>query len=385
MRTALIGLGEPAPWFTCRTETRDRFVFDTVAGRYLVLSFLGSAADPISAQLLSQLATIRQRFDDQNLSFFGVTVDPEDERLHRLSASLPGIRYFWDFERTVSRLYGAQQEDGSYRRVTYVLDPMLRVIAVLPLQSSAEAHMPALLSVLDRLPAIGPAYRANLQAPVLVLPRVFEPEQCQALMDYYRSQGGEASGFMQDINGKTVMRLGRDHKVRRDCALEDEELRHACMRRIRQRVVPQLERAFQFHATRMERYLLGCYDASEGGHFRAHRDNTTKGTAHRRFAISLFLNSGDYEGGFLRFPEFGPGLYSAPPGGAVVFSCGLLHEATAVTQGQRYMFLPFLYDEAARQVRQDNQHFLDGQAAAIGAAEAQPQTEAQSSAESEAG
>ncbi len=385
MRTALIGLGEPAPWFTCRTETRDRFVFDTVAGRYLVLSFLGSAADPISAQLLSQLATIRQRFDDQNLSFFGVTVDPEDERLQRLSASLPGVRFFWDFERTVSRLYGAQQEDGSYRRVTYVLDPMLRVIAVLPLQSSAEAHMPALLSVLDRLPAIGPAYRANLQAPVLVLPRVFEAELCQALMDYYRSQGGEASGFMQDIDGKTVMRLGRDHKVRRDCALEDEELRRACMRRIRQRVVPQLERAFQFHATRMERYLLGCYDASEGGHFRAHRDNTTKGTAHRRFAISLFLNSGDYEGGFLRFPEFGPGLYSAPPGGAVVFSCGLLHEATAVTQGQRYMFLPFLYDEAARQVRQDNQHFLDGQAAATGAAEAQLQTEAQSSAESEAG
>ncbi|TWC28731.1 peroxiredoxin [Pseudomonas sp. SJZ079] len=385
MPTALIGLGEPAPWFTCRTETRDRFVFDTVAGRYLVLSFLGSAADPISAQLLTLLAAIRPRFDDQNLSFFGVTVDPEDERLQRLSTSLPGVRYFWDFERTVSRLYGAQQEDGSYRRVTYVLDPLLRVIAVLPLHTSAEAHMPALLSVLDRLPAIGPAYRANLQAPVLVLPRVFEPALCQALMDYYRSQGGEASGFMQDIDGKTVMRLGRDHKVRRDCALEDEELRHACMRRIRQRVVPQLERAFQFRATRMERYLVGCYDASEGGHFRAHRDNTTKGTAHRRFAISLFLNSGDYEGGFLRFPEFGPGLYTAPPGGAVVFSCGLLHEATAVTQGQRFMFLPFLYDEEARRVRQENLHFLEGEAAATGTAEAQPQPEAQPSAENEAG
>ncbi len=96
-----------------------------------------------------------------------------------------------------------------------------------------------------------------------------------------------------------------------------------------------------------------------GGHFRAHRNTTTKGMAHRRFAVSLFLNSGEYEGGFLRFPEFGSGLYTAPPGGAVVFSCSLLHEATPVTQGQRYMFLPFLYDEAARRIRQGNLHFLD--------------------------
>ncbi len=359
MRTAPLGLGEPAPWFTCRTEKRERFVFDTVAGRYLVLCFFGSAADPVSTQVLTQLAASRSRFDDTHLSFFGVTVDPEDERQRRVSASLPGVRYFWDFERTVSGLYGALQEDGSYRRVTYVLDPMLRVLAVLPLHTSAASHLSSLLAVLDRLPPIGPAYRAGLQAPVLVLPRVFEPKLCQALIEYYRRQGGEASGYMQDINGKTVEVLGHLHKVRRDCSLEDEELRRACMRRIQERVIPQIHTAFQFHATRMERYLVGCYDASEGGHFRAHRDNTTKGTAHRRFAVSLFLNSGEYEGGFLRFPEFGSGLYTAPPGGAVVFSCALLHEATPVTQGQRYMFLPFLYDEAALRIRQENQHFLD--------------------------
>jgi predicted 2-oxoglutarate/Fe(II)-dependent dioxygenase YbiX len=109
----------------------------------------------------------------------------------------------------------------------------------------------------------------------------------------------------------------------------------------------------------MERYLVACYNSEEGGHFRPHRDNTTKGTAHRRFAVSLFLNSGEYEGGFLHFPEFGKALYSAPAGGAVVFSCSLLHEATPVTQGRRYMFLPFLYDDAARVIREENRPFLD--------------------------
>lgn len=374
MPGAFIGAGEPVPWFTCRTQTRERFVFDTVAGRYIVLCFFGSAAEPVSAEVLAQLAAQRARFDDDNLAFFGVSVDPDDERLQRVATALPGIRYFWDFDRAVSGLYGTLQADGAYRRVSYVLDPLLRVLAVLPFAATAEAHVRALLEVLDRLPAVGPAYPAPVQAPVLVLPRVFEPKLCQALIDYYRGRGGEPSGFMQDQDGKTVLVLGEDHKSRRDCALEDQELRQACRRRINERLVPEIHKVFQFRVTRMERYLVGCYDAGERGHFRAHRDNTTKGTAHRRFAVSLFLNSGEYEGGFLRFPEFGPALYSAPPGGAVVFSCGLLHEATQVTRGQRYMFLPFLYDEEARRIREENQAFLEVEpdAAAPPAAASEP-------------
>ena len=131
------------------------------------------------------------------------------------------------------------------------------------------------------------------------------------------------------------------------------------MSRIHDRLAPEIEKAFQFRATRMERYIVSCYDAQEEGHFRAHRDNTTKGTAHRRFAVSLFLNSGEYEGGFLRFPEYGSALYAAPTGGAVVFGCSMLHEATRVTRGKRYMFLPFLYDDAAALVRQENSKYLE--------------------------
>ena len=71
-----------------------------------------------------------------------------------------------------------------------------------------------------------------------------------------------------------------------------------------------------------------------------HRDNTTRGTAHRRFAVTINLNDGPWEGGDLRFPEYGPQTYRAPTGGAVVFSCSLLHECTPVTRGERYCFLP---------------------------------------------
>lgn len=191
-----------------------------------------------------------------------------------------------------------------------------------------------------------------------MVPRVFEPDLCRALIGYYTAHGGTDSGFMEDINGRTVTIIRHDHKRRRDCIIEDEGLLQACMHRIRQRLIPEIHKAFQFRATWVERFLVACYDANEGGHFRPHRDNTTKGTAHRRFAVSMFLNTGEYEGGQLRFPEFGRGLYTAPPGGAVVFSCALLHEATPVTRGWRFMFLPFLYDEAGRRIREENLRFL---------------------------
>jgi predicted 2-oxoglutarate/Fe(II)-dependent dioxygenase YbiX len=177
-------------------------------------------------------------------------------------------------------------------------------------------------------------------------------------MDYYNARGGRESGFMRDVAGQTVEIADYSHKRRRDEEIVDEALRRTCMVRIHDRLVPEIKKAFQFDATRIERYMVACYEAETGGHFRAHRDNTTKGTAHRRFAVSLNLNTGEYDGGQLSFPEFGRQLYSPPAGGAVVFSCSLLHEASPVTRGQRYVFLPFLYDDAAAVIRQQNAQFL---------------------------
>ncbi len=74
--------------------------------------------------------------------------------------------------------------------------------------------------------------------------------------------------------------------------------------------------------------------------------------------VTINLNA-DYEGGDLRFPEYGARTCRPPPGGACVFSCSILHEATPVTRGERFAFLPFLYDEAAAKVREENLKYLD--------------------------
>jgi hypothetical protein len=45
----------------------------------------------------------------------------------------------------------------------------------------------------------------------------------------------------------------------------------------------------------MERYIVSCYAAEDEAHFRAHRDNTTKATADRRFAVSRRINTRPFE------------------------------------------------------------------------------------------
>ena len=165
---------------------------------------------------------------------------------------------------------------------------------------------------------------------------------------------------LKDIFGAYCKTIGviDDFKRRRDTTLTDETLLQTLRFRIQARLAPEILKAFQFEATRIERYIVACYDAADGGYFRAHRDNTTAATAHRKFAVSINLNAEDFEGGDLRFPEYGPRTYRPPTGGAVVFSCSLLHEATPVTKGTRYAFLPFLFDEAGARIREQNQHLL---------------------------
>ncbi|MBS0364117.1 MAG: 2OG-Fe(II) oxygenase, partial [Proteobacteria bacterium] len=140
-------------------------------------------------------------------------------------------------------------------------------------------------------------------------------------------------------------------KRRRDILITDEALQATLRDRLSRRLFPMIARGLGFEVTRIERYVVACYDAADKAVFHAHRDSTTQGTAHRRFACSINLNS-DFTGGDLRFPEFGRKTYRPPAGGAVVFSCSLLHEATRVTQGRRYAFLPFFFDEAGQRVRE---------------------------------
>jgi peroxiredoxin len=350
--------GDPVPWFRARATNNDNFAFSTVAGRYLVLCLFGSASRPETKSPLDSLLAHSALFDDTKCAFFGVSCDPKDESEKRVVPRVPGIRYFWDFDGQVSELLGAlDRAKGKYQPFTLVIDPALRVLNVFPFRTTAD-HGAEVAAFVEGLPPPDLHAGVPVVAPVLVIPRLFEPEFCRDLIAYYHANGGTDSGFMREVEGRTVGVLDYGHKRRSDCTIADPKLKSYALQRIVRRLIPEIQKAFQFRATRLERYIVACYAADPGGYFRPHRDNTTKGTAHRRFAVTINLNAEEYEGCDLRFPEFGSTIYRAPTGGAVVFSCSLLHEATPMRRGTRYAFLPFLYDDAAALLRQENAQYL---------------------------
>jgi len=129
-----------------------------------------------------------------------------------------------------------------------------------------------------------------VHAPVLIVPNLLEPALCERLIALYEASGGKASGFMRNINGMTTLIQDERHKRRSDVTIDDAGLVAVLQARVRHKLVPLLHKASCFEATRMERYIVACYDGANGGHFLPHRDNTTPGTAHRRFALSVNLN-----------------------------------------------------------------------------------------------
>ena len=185
---------------------------------------------------------------------------------------------------------------------------------------------------------------ASLQAPVLVMKDILEPELCEDLLAYWEAGEKKADGVSHGAIGSSIAKT--DIKRRNDVALLDQDLFNRVKSRLVSRLMPELMKVFHFRTASMEALRIGCYDSANQGHFGRHRDNRTAFTAHRRFAVSLNLNPIDYEGGQVRFPEYGRAVYAPPPGGAVVFSCSLLHEALPVTKGRRFAIFTFLTDES---------------------------------------
>jgi predicted 2-oxoglutarate/Fe(II)-dependent dioxygenase YbiX len=339
--------GDPAPWWR---QGRHRFAFDPAGGRYIVLCFYGTARDAMGQAALRALDGNRRFVEDGTASFFGVSADPADKTALQVDAQYPALQFLWDLDATVHRAYGIAS------RAWIVLDPMLRVLDVIPFGADG-ADIRQLLALLESLPPPSRYLGDETTAPVLLLPDVFEPEFCRHLIGCYEAAGGRESGFMQEIGGKAVESYDPAWKRRRDCLITDAALIELITARVARRIGLMLQRAFHFTIAHMERHLVACYAAEDGGHFGPHRDDTVKATEHRRFAISINLNE-DFDGGAVSFPEFGPRQFKAPVGAALIFSSSLLHRVGRVTRGRRYAFLPFVHDAAAEALRVANLRFL---------------------------
>lgn len=340
-------------------------MFDTLAGCRVLLAFVASGRTDLGARLVGQIVAMAPRLRARGVHSFLVTSDANDEGSPIFQEASRHVTIFWDTDRAIHALYGmiisaegAEPDKRVFRAGAFLMRRNARLeahIGATPLETF-QARVDA---ACDLLPDEGEFAAAASHPPVLLVPDVLGPGICARLIEHYGEVGGTESGFMREAGGMTRGFFDDRMKRRLDVYIRDEDLLRQVRAALVRRLVPEIRKAFGAEITHAERYLVACYDAADKGHFSAHRDNTSKATAHRKFAVTLNLNAGEYDGGELWFPEYGRSLYKPGTGDAVVFSCSLLHEARPVTWGRRFALLPFLHDEAASALRKRNAEFLE--------------------------
>ena len=350
--------GDFVPKFIVNSNVTPEFHFDQVGGKRIVLCCFGTAQRDVNRLAFENLVAQIGRLVLDNTYVIGLSMDPhdvEDPRLARMSGL---VTIFWDMGGAVSRALGVltpvEGRPGAehFRAASVLIDENMRLVARLPL-GEPDTHGQR---VLDAVAALVAAPRVE-HPPILIIPDVFDPDFCARLIALHRADNCR-TGQMSERYGRTYGVVDLSRKSRTDHAIADPEALSTVYRRFNNRVHAEIAKVHQYRFTRLERYLVANYDAADGGCFEAHRDNTTRGTAHRAFAVSIALND-DYQGGGVRFAEYSQQAYRAPVGGAVVFSTSLMHEVVPVAAGRRYVFLTFVYDEAGEELRRRNACFVD--------------------------
>ena len=325
-------VGDKAPTFVGATASGRFWSLDAQAGRPALIVALGSLSAEAARRTFEALAAARPALGAAGVDL--VPIAPLSPDYSACDAAREGVVH-------VAEAGGLEswQVDGAPG--VMAIDRSGRIVALAPLAAPCDPGQVVSRLAAEIAPASAAARTAAFAAPVLIVPNVLSPARSQTFIDHFEASPHEA-GKMASYDDGAVHKLDESQKRRRDIELAAGTPLHGEMMVVMaRRLVPEIKRAFQKDVGFADRILVARYD-DDGGWFKRHRDNALPHTAFREFAVSLNLNTHAYEGGALRFPEYDDAGYSAPVGGAMIFSASLLHEAAPVTKGSRYVILSFL-------------------------------------------
>lgn len=309
---------------------------DSIAGHWVVLC-LHPAAWPWTAVDAEQLGATAARLRSLGGRFFVVRAQASDTAR---GMPAPHVEVLVDRHEAMTTQLGLNPP----RPLTIVLRPDAHFAQFF--DGALDRQLSAASALVERAVANDRTVEMTLRhPPVLLVPEVFSLGECRMLVDIFETHG---QVFLE--SDSAVDHLGGDYKMRVPEHMREDRIDHFFFDRPiveflshrLNRVVPEIKKAFQYDVTKYESFRVARYEGSRGGYTHGHRDNVEP-TTYRRFAMSINLNTDAFEGGELRFPEFGDVRYRPPSGCAIVFSSSLLHEALHVTRGRRYVFLAFMF------------------------------------------
>ena len=330
-----LSIGDRAPEILGATASGRFYSLDSQAGRPALIVALGALEPEAAGRLFERLCGLQSR-----LAATGVDLVPLAPLLQPFTGRFSDDPSAHDLLVYASGGGGLEALRVDGQAGALLLDRGARIVDLVGLTEHTDI-IAWLSRSARRIVSASPQVRAAT-APALMIPNIASPELCRALIDRFEASPHAAGVMASFSDGGAYAKLDESKKKRRDTELTpDSPLYAEVLNLLSARVIPEIKRAFQADIANADRILIARYDDT-GGYFKRHRDNSAPHTAFREFAISLNLNTHEYEGGEILFPEYDDTRYNPPAGGAIVFSASLLHEAAPVTKGSRYVLLSFL-------------------------------------------
>jgi peroxiredoxin len=310
---------------------------DSVAGNPIVIMFCPRFSPP-AKDLLKCFSERIESFSANGARLFAVTMD----KTETASAQNLAFPILIDRREQVFASFSAPRDRPS----TTVLRRNHHVAGIL--NGDPQAQVAKTLLLLEDMARERETVLMHIHPPVLLIPEALSREDCASLINIFDTRG---QVFVEPQAAMDLMK-GADYKMRIPEHMREDRIDHffyekptvAFLSNRLNRIVPEIFKAFQYRVTKYEALRMARYEGHRGGYSHGHRDNIAP-YLYRRFAMSINLNTEEFEGGELRFPEFGDQRYRPESGTAIVFSSSLLHEAMHVTAGRRFVFLAFLFGE----------------------------------------
>ena len=328
--------GDRAPNFILTDQNEEQFeLYTTMSGGPIVLVILPHR-NLEDQELIKLFKKSYSKYKKLGIDLFVVS-DASKDTISKISNSL-NIQFplMADHDGSVTTWF--LSSSNTQGPVAFILDPNQRLFAI-ERDDEKEKRLPEkALDLAKRKLPIGSPKNISEIAPVLIIPKIFSEDICHQMIELWTSSGnspGQVETSSQKISDHTIKR-------RKDHLINDKSLEIEISNILGKRIAPEVSKVYHCENWIFEGFRIGCYDYSDSGFFSAHRDNFNQNNKSRLYAITINLNVGEYTGGELRFSEYGQDLYSPPTGGAIIFSCSLLHEVLPVMSGRRLVFLTFL-------------------------------------------
>lgn len=320
---------------------------DHLSGKHLILVFLNSKDNDVNIEVLKSFAKRQQDLDNTDTTVLAFSASSHARENAKIKQQ---ANFVWpitgDSSGVAFASYGVHKYHEQANRIV-LLTPLRQIRCWFDAPSNTDDSLEGIIEMIKNHPTSEDNRWNTPFAPVLQIPNVLSPEECDRVIASFESN----TPFLvrpprqNELNSSyKVPVYEHDRQDRIDQIVKDKNLLELLDSRIFSRVTPMINKAFAFNVTRREELHIARYTGERGGIQMGHRDNNHPAGAHRRFAFSMALNN-DYEGGELCFKEFSQHGYKSPKGSVLVFSSSLLHEVLEITQGTRYNLVTNLFND----------------------------------------